>query len=313
MKNKKRNDNKLKLIKRKIILLFCLFILMIIFFLITDKLNINNDIIESMDYDNFNIMKNKHETIENYKTILDQIKIILYIRSNKVKKYKKNKTNINIIVSLNSRYTYILLVSMSTVLLNCDKKKTFITYHVLCSPSVSIKNINYLKSFMNDYYNNLEMIFYNMTTLADYRQNSLYSKAAYFRIYSPIFINSDRIIYLDGDTLTFGDLREMYNLNFNDNYILGFLDVLSNGVDYLGLRSDRYINSGVVLLNLKKILEDGIINKLIEGINNKKLILRNVDQTLLNYILYPKIGKLPCKFGILNFEGKTKLDLIYLE
>ena len=194
---------------------------------------------------------------------------------------------------------------MNSVLLNINKDKSFITYHLLCSPDVNSNNITYLKSFMDDYSNNLEMIFYNMTTLAEARKNCYLSKSTFFRLYSPLFINSDRIIYLDGDTLTFDDLSEMYNLDFKDNYILGFFDIISYGVDYLGIRSERYINAGVVLFNLKKVREDNIIKNIIDSINNEKLALHNNDQTLLNYLLYLKIDKFPLKFGIFNFEGKS--------
>ena len=45
----------------------------------------------------------------------------------------------------------------------------------------------------------------------------------------------------------------MYNLNLNDNYILGLYEINSNGLDYLGLNSSIYINAGVALLNLNKM------------------------------------------------------------
>ena len=108
------------------------------------------------------------------------------------------------------------------------------------------------------------MIFYNMGNLFYNRKNSRYSEAAYYRLVTPVFINADRLIHLDGDTLTFSDLNEMYNLDFNDNYILGIYDILADGVDYLGLRSEIYINSGTILLNLKKLRDD---NKIIEFMN----------------------------------------------
>ena len=283
---KKIKENKSKS-KIKLFKLLMLFILMTInIFINYDKYNNNNkNIIESQNYENFNIMKDRYKS--EFSSIFDKINIILYIRNYNINELKKDKTNINIVVSFNSKY------------------KSFITYHLLCSPDVNSNNITHLKSFMDDYYNNLEMIFYNMTTLAETRKNCYLSKTAYFRVYSPIFINADRIIYLDGDTLTFDDLGEMYNLNFKDNYILGFFDVLSDEIDYLGIRSERYINSGVILFNLKKIREDRIINKIIDSINDITLNLHKCDQTLVNYLLYPKIGRLPLKYGIFNFEGKS--------
>ena len=68
-----------------------------------------------------------------------------------------------------------------------------------------------------------------------------FSHATYYRIISPIIFDIDRVIYLDGDTFIFKDLNEMYNLNFNDNYVLGILDFFSGGVDYLGIKSEKYI------------------------------------------------------------------------
>ena len=132
----------------------------------------------------------------------------------------------------------------------------------------------------------------------------------YFRLLAPVFINSDRLIHLDGDTLTFSDLNEMYNLDFNDNYILGIYDILADGVDYLGLKSKIYICAGTLLLNLKKLRED---NKIVEIMNltNSNKELKNVDQTVFNYVLHPKIGRLSSKYAMFNYEEKSDL-LFYI-
>jgi lipopolysaccharide biosynthesis glycosyltransferase len=105
-------------------------------------------------------------------------------------------------------------------------------------------------------------------------------------------------------------LNEMYSLDFNDNYVLGFYDIISDGVDYLGLKSDIYINAGVLLLNLKKIREDEKAFELF-NITNSKMELKDNDQTVLNYVLYPKIGRLPSKYGIFNFEDTSDIN-VYL-
>ena len=84
-------------------------------------------------------------------------------------------------------------------------------------------------------------------------KNTGWSQSSFYRILTPFFINAERLIHLDGDTLIFQDLYKMYNLNFNDNYILGLYEINSNGLDYLGLNSSIYINAGVALLNLNKM------------------------------------------------------------
>ena len=124
-----------------------------------------------------------------------------------------------------------------------------------------------LKSVIYKYSSNLEMVFYDMGQIFMNRIDPRISQAAYYRLLTPIFIDLDKIIYLDGDTFVFKDLNEMYQLKFNDNYILGFLDVASDGVDYLGIKSEKYINSGVVLLNLEKIRNDKKVYELIKVTN----------------------------------------------
>ena len=155
---KKIKENKSKS-KIKLFKLLMLFILMTInIFINYDKYNNNNkNIIESQNYENFNIMKDRYKS--EFSSIFDKINIILYIRNYNINELKKDKTNINIVVSFNSKYTYILMVSMNSVLLNINKDKSFITYHLLCSPDVNSNNITHLKSFMDDYYNNLIVTF----------------------------------------------------------------------------------------------------------------------------------------------------------
>ena len=48
---------------------------------------------------------------------------------------------------------------MQSVLLNCDKEKIFLIYHILCAPDATEKTLTILKSLMNKYSLNLEIIF----------------------------------------------------------------------------------------------------------------------------------------------------------
>ena len=56
------------------------------------------------------------------------------------------KNNIHICESLNDRYLYPLLVSIESVLINCDKQNTYITYYVLCAPDT--REITLIKLIM---------------------------------------------------------------------------------------------------------------------------------------------------------------------
>jgi lipopolysaccharide biosynthesis glycosyltransferase len=231
-----------------------------------------------------------------------------HIHNKNQKKYKKNKININLCVSLNNRYVYSILISIESVLFNCNKKKSFITYHILCTPDVTDNTLFILKSLIYQYPLNLEIIFYNMGNNFMNYNNPKLSQAAYYRLLSPIIFDLNRIIYLDGDTLTFKDLNEMYQIELKDNYVYGILDFFAYGIDYLGIKSEKYINDGVIILNLEAIRKDKKIYDLINSIESK-MILNNQDQTLINFVFYPKIGIIPSKYVIFNHFDESDVEV----
>ena len=150
-------------------------------------------------------------------------------------------------MSLNNIYIYPILVSMESILTNCNLNKTFITFHILCSPDTTEITLSKLKILIFRYFGNLEIIIYSMGNNFYYRSSKYLPQVTFYRLLIPIIIDVDRIIYLDGDTMTFEDLYDLYNIDFKDNYILGFLGIKSFGLDYLGIKSKTYINVGVIL------------------------------------------------------------------
>ena len=221
---KKRKHIK-KVIKRKIIFsLFLIKLLILLMLFLFEFLFIgiilNNSeikIIESNEYRIFTKMKNKI-TDSFLLEFMKEITIIKHIFHDKTKIFKRGKNIIYITMSINNNknYLYIVYVSILSLLLNCNKKKSFIIYHMLCSPDFKESSIEIFKPLLRNYSQNVEMIFYNMGNLFANRSSI---KAAYYRIFSPIIIDSDRIIHLDGDCIILSDLYEMYALNLNDNFI----------------------------------------------------------------------------------------------
>ena len=75
----------------------------------------------------------------------------------------------------------------------------------------------------------------------------------------------------------------------------------------MGIKANNWINSGVILLNLKKIRNE---NKCLDLLNITSIGInwKHVDNTVINYVLYPYIGKLPAKYGIWNFFDKQDIE-----
>ena len=272
------------------------------------ELNINTS---SQNYTNeFIQFTSQFSNDSSLTSLLNNISIISVDYSNKTK-INSDKIKINICISLSNGHIYVALVAMESALSNLNKEKSIYIYHILCSGDVDNNSIEKIKNFMNKYNENLELIFYNMSNIFIQFKHQRLSQVTYYRLLLPLMIPSDRIIYLDNDILVFKDLLELYQTSFNGNYVLGSLDMTSNSLDYLGIKSDRYINAGVLLINLDKIRKD---NKHI-GIIKMALFHRNLrshDQTVINYIFYPNIGLLPFKYGLFNFQSESDLENKYM-
>ena len=259
--------------------------------------------------DKFHSLKAKYSKDLFLYSFLKEISITSY---DYTKMLKKDNNLVHIMVSLNNKYIYPLIISITSALINSNKSSTTLVYHILYSKDLRKKYINNLKSLLYFYPTNLVLIFYNIGECFIQFKKQQYSQVAYYRLISPIFIPLDRIIYLDCDVLIFKDLYELYETPLKNNYVLGFLDIISDAVDYLGLISEKYINDGVILLNLEKIRKDNKHYELLYMALNKKN-LRNHDQTVINYVLYPKIGIIPFKFGIFNFPSIFDIKYLYLK
>ena len=317
MKKKKRkifSNNKFKILKIviKLILLF-------IFQKIIQETNKNNfvhflngGLVSTKQYKYFEDMKLKYTNDSFLNPYLEQITILRHIYNKNSKKLKENKNIINIFVSLTNNYVYPTLVSINSVLINCNKEKTFIIYRILCTSDFSEDSISILNSLMIQYSSNLEMIFYNMSNnfIEIGKTNGRYTQTVYYRLLVPVMFEIDRVIYLDGDTLVFKDLTEMYQIELNDNYVIGTLDYIVSGIDHFGTKSKIYINAGVIILNLEKIRKDNKIYDLL-NLTNGQYYLPSNDQTIINYVFYPKIGIMPSKYNIFNFNDELDIKIYY--
>ena len=114
-------------------------------------------IMESDKYQIFDKLKNQ-TTEPVYSKVFEQINIIQHLFSNKIESYKKHKNIIQITLSINNDidYKYILLVSMYSLLSNCNKRKTFVIYHLLCTPDFDESSLKIFISLIKKFPQNVE-------------------------------------------------------------------------------------------------------------------------------------------------------------
>ena len=116
------------------------------------------------------------------------------------------------------------------------------------------------------------------------------------------------MIYLDGDTLIYNDLTEMYQLNMNNLYFRGIHEIVNKYVEKK-LDKSKYVCAGVMLMNLKLIREDHvfkIFKKYYYKYYNKGIYYG--DQHIINALFKDKIGFLPPKFGMWFISKKDIIN-----
>ena len=103
----------------------------------------------------------------------------------------------------------------------------------------------------------------------------------------------DKIIYLDTDVIINNNLEELYNIDIENYELAAVKDALNWTAPRRWFRK-FYFNSGVLLLNLKKIRETGMLEKTRYLCKNKKLLY--ADQDALN-LSAKYVKRLPLKFN----------------
>lgn len=111
------------------------------------------------------------------------------------------------------------------------------------------------------------------------------SKAALFKFEIPnIFPGLDKILYLDGDILVRGDLSELFDLDISNVYVAAARDMAGEYQNFDKIAGvEKYFNSGVMLLNLKKMRQNKISEQLIRA-RSERQDFKTMDQDVLNHV-----------------------------
>lgn len=138
----------------------------------------------------------------------------------------------------------------------------------------------------------------------------------YFRMAFPKLIPNtvDKILYLDSDLLVQKDLIDLWQIDFAGYYMAGVSEPFSEGAriyrESIGMKDAKnYVNSGVLLMDLKKMREDNI-QELLFNVGNAikdKIILQ--DQDIINVALESKIFILPQTYNFNHvYRGEVTDD-----
>jgi lipopolysaccharide biosynthesis glycosyltransferase len=118
------------------------------------------------------------------------------------------------------------------------------------------------------------------------------STACFLRLLIPrMFPNLDRVLYVDCDILCLSDISELYNADFENNYLIGCrgFNYSDNQAKQLGI--PHYINSGMLMFNIPLMNKENYFEQIL---NNWKGSLGkqkpfSADETIINWCFHNKI------------------------
>jgi lipopolysaccharide biosynthesis glycosyltransferase len=117
------------------------------------------------------------------------------------------------------------------------------------------------------------------------------SMECFLRLLISRYITSDRVLYVDTDTLCLDNIEDFYNTDFENNYFVGVRGISYSDTQAEMLGIPYYINSGVLLMNnelLKKSDYWEYMRKTWRGSIDKQKPF-SADETVINYCFHDKI------------------------
>jgi lipopolysaccharide biosynthesis glycosyltransferase len=192
-------------------------------------------------------------------------------------------------------------VCITSLLINSNPEEYYDIF-ILCSEDVSESDKQQLQKISQQY----EHCYFNFIDLSNYFNDSFeirnITKAAYYRLVIPLLIPQySKIIYSDVDVIFSEGLSNVYNENITDYYLAAVLsrgsifnDKCNQYVRNLNLNPYMYVQSGFLLINSAKMIEDDICSKF-KQYASKKFIFQ--DQDIINIVCEGKIKILPLKYA----------------
>ncbi len=234
----------------------------------------------------------------------------------------ENKQIIPIFFTIDNGYAPYASCAIQSIITNSSKDYNYRI--IILHQELTEENKEKLSNIVKEN-NNFEIIFREMKDsfkdITDREENRLrcdyFTLTIYFRLFIPdMFKEYDKAIYIDSDIIVLGDISKLYNLDLGDNLIGASTDHsvqnIPEFIKYMekaiGVNRKEYINSGVLLMNLKKMREKNFANKFLELLNKYHFYCIAPDQDYLNAMCNGQILYLGEEWDAMPNDDKLPLE-----
>ncbi len=194
-------------------------------------------------------------------------------------------SRIAICLSSDNNYAQHLGVTLVSILENKADDDNIYVY--VLDGGISTENISKILDLKSKYNFEIEFINIDKKTFEKCpagKKNHI-TLAAYYRLLlAELCPKEDKLLYLDVDIIVKSSLNDFFNTDITDFYFAGVSDC-DEVLNTSRLGINKYCNSGVILLNLKKWREENITRKLFNWMEKNTDIIVLHDQDILNCTL----------------------------
>ncbi len=227
---------------------------------------------------------------------------------------------IPVFFTIDDGYAPFLSVALDSAIKNSSKENTYKA--IILHEDLSKENKTKLQSLATDHFQvEFVQMRKELESITDRMSNRLrcdyFTLTIYFRLFIPaMFPQYDKGIYIDSDVVVTGDLAELFNIDLGDNYIGACADKSVVDVpplaqymeEAVGVDRHSYINSGVLLMNLKKLREAELDTHFLSLLNTYHFDCIAPDQDYLNAMCSGKIHYLSDAWDAMPAEDKPEIE-----
>lgn len=230
------------------------------------------------------------------------------------------KEIIPVFFTIDDAYAPFLAVALHSAIENSSAENHYKA--IILHENVSLENRRRIESLAKDHF---EIEFIPMQSglesITDRMSNRLrcdyFTLTIYFRLFIPaMFPEYDKAIYIDSDVVVPADLAELYSIDLGDNYIAACPDfsiadvppLVRYTVEAVGMGEGEYINSGVLLMNLKVLREKNFDKQFLKLLNTYHLDCIAPDQDYLNAMCRGRILYLDACWDTMPNPAQPILD-----
>ncbi|MBR3870229.1 MAG: glycosyltransferase family 8 protein [Clostridia bacterium] len=227
---------------------------------------------------------------------------------------------IPIFFTIDDNYAPFLAVALNSAIKNANSARTYRA--IVLHQGLNETNIQKLKALETENFKiELTPMKANFDALDDRMSNRLrcdyFTLTIYFRLFIPaMFPQYDKGIYIDSDVVLTDDIANLFDIDMGDNFIAACNDLSIADIPPLvaytenavGVKAEEYINSGVLLMNLKKMRENDLEGHFLSLLNTYHFDSIAPDQDYLNAMCNGKILYLDERWDAMPNDARPPLE-----